>query len=269
MLMGIFEGSKPAASGDATITTVFLARTSGLDATHINAIKALINGLVADGVCTDTTWGNLDALYLFAAQDATTAKLNWVQATYGATVVNSPTFTVDQGYLTDGSTNYVDTNFDPFLAVSPNYVQNSAYAGMWSNTSAQTTNASFGALTLGGNGMAINPRNAADVSRFRITDATPFSGAANVDGKGWYANNRSGATAIQADKNGSQTATDATASVAPAANQSIRFGEIDAGISYSARIFLGGIIGGSQSAGNRVSIYSRIHTYLQTISGVA
>lgn len=37
-------------SADAAETTAFLARRSGLDAMHVAAYKALINGLMADGV---------------------------------------------------------------------------------------------------------------------------------------------------------------------------------------------------------------------------
>jgi hypothetical protein len=52
-------------------SSAFLARTSGLDTTHKTAYDTLICGLV-----TDALWSSLDALYIFATADATTAGLN-------------------------------------------------------------------------------------------------------------------------------------------------------------------------------------------------
>ena len=84
----------------------FLARTTGLDATHTNAYTALINGLVTDGI-----WDKLDVFHIYATQDSTTAKLNLVSSSFTATANGSPTFTADRGFtgVNGSSTVYIDT----------------------------------------------------------------------------------------------------------------------------------------------------------------
>src|SRR5260370_1748066 len=83
--------------GDAAATTAFLARVvsngTTLDATHINAYKALINGLVNDGV-----FSKFDGLWVLATQDFPTAKLNLVSSSFTLTNNgNDPTFGADRG----------------------------------------------------------------------------------------------------------------------------------------------------------------------------
>lgn len=95
-----------AASSDAAATTAFLARTSGLDATHINAYKGLINGGVADG-----WFAKMDVLWVPATQDVTTAGLNLVSASFPLTN-HGATFTADQGFAGDGISQYVDTGWN-------------------------------------------------------------------------------------------------------------------------------------------------------------
>jgi hypothetical protein len=65
---------------NAPQTTAFLARTSGLSGTETLAYKALINGLVADGV-----WSLLDALWIFATNTTLTASITSCTITAGST----------------------------------------------------------------------------------------------------------------------------------------------------------------------------------------
>src|SRR6185295_16016176 len=91
----------PTSGGGGTASpevSQWLARATGLDAAHIAADTALIDGLVADGV-----WSKLDALYFFATQNSATAQLNLISSSYPATANGLPTFTVDRGF-TGGST---------------------------------------------------------------------------------------------------------------------------------------------------------------------
>ena len=74
-------------------SAVFLARTSGLDTTHVNAYTALIDGLVADGV-----WSKFDVLRIYATQNSTTALLNLKSSSFTAVTHGSPSFTADRGF---------------------------------------------------------------------------------------------------------------------------------------------------------------------------
>jgi hypothetical protein len=108
-----------------TQATNFLARTSGLSGTETTAYCTLINGLVTDSIITGTMAGSgsgaaacgslLDALYVFATNTTTTANLNLCSTSYGLTQTGGVTFTADVGYTGNGSTGFLNTNFNPGL----------------------------------------------------------------------------------------------------------------------------------------------------------
>src|SRR6266436_1867234 len=86
--------------GGGTTASNFLARTSGLDATHITAYTDLLNGLDTDGLTS-----KLDVLHVYATQDSATALLNLVSTNFNGTAHGSPAFTADHGFRgTDAST---------------------------------------------------------------------------------------------------------------------------------------------------------------------
>jgi hypothetical protein len=88
-------GTAHTASG-CSEATVFLARTSGLDATHTTAYTDLICGMVTDGI-----WAKADALYIEATQDSTTSRLNIKSTSFsplttsGGTLLGDPVYTGD------------------------------------------------------------------------------------------------------------------------------------------------------------------------------
>jgi len=105
----------------------FLARTSVLSDTERRAYIQMINGMVADGV-----WSKLDALYIFATKDTTTAKLNLVSSNFALTATSGgtpPTFAVDRGYTGQASQG-LDTNL-ALDAAGLNYSLNSGSIGVY------------------------------------------------------------------------------------------------------------------------------------------
>ncbi len=89
----------------------------------------LISGLKSTGV-----WDKLDALYVLAAPDASTAKINLIQNDYNLSVVGSPTFAADSGYTGTGTkTSYLNTTFNPTVGTH-NFTLNSASLFAWKNT---------------------------------------------------------------------------------------------------------------------------------------
>src|SRR5882672_2331491 len=127
--MPLYRGSRriimTRRAADAPQTTAFLARTSGLSGTETAAYKVLINGLVADGV-----FSLLDALYIFATNTTTTANLNLISTSFGLTGATPPTFTVDQGYTGNGTTQFLDTGYVSSTA-GLNLTQNNASIGTY------------------------------------------------------------------------------------------------------------------------------------------
>lgn len=110
---------------DAAQTIAFLARTSGLSGTETNAYRALINGLVSDG-----TFSLLDILYIFATNTTTTANLNLISTSFGITSAAAPSFSADHGYTGNGTTQYLDTNFNPATS-GVNVTANSNSMGLY------------------------------------------------------------------------------------------------------------------------------------------
>lgn len=78
-------------------------------------------------------WAKLDVFYMFATDgDSDFATLNWIDPTaHQITKVSSPGFTTNQGFNSDGSTSYLNTNYIPG---SGNYSLNDACFGFWEST---------------------------------------------------------------------------------------------------------------------------------------
>ena len=85
--------------------------------------QALQNQLVVD-LKDAGVWSKLDLLYVFATDgDSDFASINWKDPNnFEVTGVNSPTFTTNEGFESDGSSSYLDTNFN-LLTDGTNYTQ--------------------------------------------------------------------------------------------------------------------------------------------------
>jgi hypothetical protein len=58
-------------------------------------------------------WDKLDAFWFMNAHNQQAANLNWKENKYNLIPVNSPIFTVDEGYQGDGISSYLNTSFAP------------------------------------------------------------------------------------------------------------------------------------------------------------
>jgi hypothetical protein len=86
---------------------IFAAFTTPPTAQRQVIIDTCVNALVASGV-----WDKLDVLYMLAAADSQAALVNWVNpGTYDGTLVDTPTFTADEGFTGNGSSDEIDTGF--------------------------------------------------------------------------------------------------------------------------------------------------------------
>lgn len=136
LLLG--KGYRRSASGDAALTTAFLARTvtggavsAVLNGTHLAAVKAFLNGIVSDGIDA-----NFDAIYIIAAQsigadNMDIARLNMVQNAFNLTGTGM-TFAADRGATDNGVSGVFSTGFIPSSA-SGKYTANDAMLGVWGN----------------------------------------------------------------------------------------------------------------------------------------
>ena len=99
--------------------------------------NSLVLSLKSGGI-----WNKLDVLYIFANDGGSDfATLNWKAPTLNqATLINSPTFTNNQGFTGNGTSSYINTNFNPATS-GVNYTLNNASRNIFvrnQSTSAST-----------------------------------------------------------------------------------------------------------------------------------
>lgn len=185
----------------------FLARTSGLNTIHRNAYIKLINGLVLDGL-----WAKIDALWIMATQDATTSLLNLVSTSFTLSPTSAPTFTADQGYTGNGTTQTINTGFAPAssgVAFSQNSASISAYIRN-NRTTSNSQNIMGTTATSGGTAFFISPLQ---TSQFQWTlNGTTFPNAANTTAQGFWKVSRTASNASTVYRNGVAFTTNAGAS---------------------------------------------------------
>jgi hypothetical protein len=222
-------------------------------------IDALIKGLKTDGI-----WTKLDRLWIFRAENSTCA-LTDLKALAVATAVNSPTFTPDRGYAGNGSTSYINTNFNPGTG-TPNYTGNAACFGIWDNTtSANTGTVPIGIAYFGhySEGTIHYPDGN---SYWRVNT----SGAGLVvayPGSGLHMADRSTSGNDQLYRNGSSITTSTTSATAlTSTNFYVCARNNDSGTptagSHSVDQIGAVIFGGTLSSTEHGNLYTRLNTYV-------
>ena len=112
-----------------------LDRSTTLGYTAPSAAQQILQNTLVTDLKTAGVWDKLDVFYVFATDgDSDFATLNWkAPSSHQVTKINSPTFTADSGFTGDGSSSYLDTNFDPSVS-GVNYTLNDASISIWNNT---------------------------------------------------------------------------------------------------------------------------------------
>jgi hypothetical protein len=184
----------------STEVSQWLARAPGLDAAHIAADTALIDGLVAAGL-----WTKFDFLHLYATQDSTTAKLNLISSNFTAVTNGSPVFTANRGFtgVAGSSTVYIDTQFNPTTAPSPKYTINDAHQSVWSLSNITASSAPFGASGSGrANYIMIRYTDNNAYLRVNLGDVGGADGSNPGSALGWFVGSRTGDHTVNPYLNG-------------------------------------------------------------------
>lgn len=271
---GLYGDAKVAGGGGCTAATNFLARTSGLSGTETTAYTNLICGLVTDGIITGNLSGAagcgsvLDALYIFATKDTTTANLNICGTNFGLTQTGTVTFSADHGYTGNGSTGYLDTGFTPSTAAG-NYTQNSASFGVY------TLNARITGQAYANMGSAkASSTAAADFFPWYTDNNTYIEVNANDSGvaasvvNGMWALTRTASNALVGYHNGSSFRSASTASIGlPDLTFIIGATHIPAGtvVAFSADQNSAAFIGGALNATQAANLSTRINSYMAAL----
>lgn len=237
------------------------------------ARKALINDLIK-ALKDAGVWTKLDALYLTAAADSQAARRNWIADVYNLTAVNSPTFTTDQGYTGNASTSYLNSNFNPVAAGSPNFVQNSGSVGGWTLVDRAAADMSMmGSVNGTSSAIDVQSRFTGNLAAGFLNDFTATT-SANSESFGHYAMSRiaaSGAGARSLYKNGSSLTTTATASTGlPNVAISIlaRARQGSTPTVYSSDQIAAAHIGAGLTAADISALYAALQTYLTALGAI-
>jgi len=158
-----------------------------------DAVAAIDNTMVV-GLVSDGVWVKLDVVWVYASHTngAGEALINWkLPGTYDATAYNAPTFTAYEGFLGNGTTQYIDCNWVPSVS-AVNLSLNSASLIIYIRTN--VGNDTYHGVS-GTNRLYLLPRSSANIAYHQILGAQ--GSAANLDGSGMYVVSR---TAAAVDK---------------------------------------------------------------------
>lgn len=231
------------------------------DATRKGHINSLISELKAAGV-----WAKLDLLQVYAAHDQQAGNLNWLNASHTASPQSSPTFTTDRSYQGNGSSSYVDANFNPATDAA-HLTQDSAFFGIWSRTVAGSSFSTAGATITGTGGITILTRTGADAGAGRINQSANFvtAGGLVTDGSGLHSIVRSGAAAIDRRRNGVSVATATNASIA-VSNTPLTIGRTGTSmLQYSATEVAAVVLGSFLTTTEDGNLYTALNAYMVAV----
>lgn len=179
-------------------------------------------------------WDKSDVIWAVGA-DSQASLIDWKT---GATkpANSGATFTADLGFTGNGTSAYIDSNFNPATA-GGKYSQDSCTLVGWKNESAQDSKRFMGE----GSVSHIWPRYTDDLVYYRMNGSADAT-AASTDGSGLWAMARTGSAAHRVDRNGVTVQSGTNASSAPAsANLNWLYG----GDYTAGTVRLGMILGGT------------------------
>jgi hypothetical protein len=268
----------PSGGGGCTASANFLARTSGLSGTETSAYQAMICGLVTDGIITGNLsgtagcgTGSFDVFYVFATNNRTTADLNICGTGFTGTISGTVTFTADQGYISDGSTGFFNTGFNPSTAGGQMTLNSGSY-GLCIQTSRTTANTPLVALGAndGTNFVLYQAKGSGGVT-FDLNDAA-FPNLTESNSQGSWIVTRTSSGSINLSLNGGTTTGQPATSTA-LTNNPVYVLAFDNngtasdwdGLDQISYAFLGPGFNQTQVT----AIYNRLHTFLQAVGASA
>lgn len=221
----------------------------------------LINSSVG-ALKAENLWGALDMLQAYAAVDTGVAGVDWKNPSRVATAVNAPTFTAYRGYKGNGSSSYVDTNYN-LTTDGVAYTLNNASLGIFQLDTTVGNNI-YGARD-GVNDTLINTRSAGGNFNSRINDRTNDQSTIST-AFGFSVSDRSGTTK-QRFKNGLAYGSPATRASTGVPNTTVKAGTADVS-SFSAGLVGMVYAGRSLSSGEHLKLYSIFARYMRVVGAL-
>ena len=238
--------------------TLFNAITAKPMFARAGIIDDCITALIRAGV-----WAKLDCLYLFAAEDSQAALLNWKNpGTFDASVVSAPTFTANSGYLGNGSSSYVTSNFNASTA-GGQYAQDAATMFAHNGLVAILDAGIMGYVTSAN--CAIFPRETGNTASLEINGDAVTLIPASTDGSGLWSATRRSSTEVEGYRNGVSLGSVSCTSEA-LVNEAHVFLRRAADF-YTGPVRAGGF-GGALSDDENYNLFLAISTYLKQVRAI-
>jgi hypothetical protein len=231
--------------------------------------QILGNQLVLD---IDALWDDLDLLYVFATDgDSDFAKINWIDpGNFTATEVNSPTFTVNEGFSNTG-TSYLSTGWDP-ATNAVNFALNDAGVFAYCGTDITAANTFlFGSSDSGAVGRVelVPKRLTGENHLFGINSTgTAARGTGPVSSEGFFHIRRTATNDLRIFKDGAQVGTTEsfTGTTGPNNDDIYLLATNSNGVVNSHILADIGIFGiGSSLSGQESAIYTAWNTYFTSL----
>jgi hypothetical protein len=162
-------------------------------------------------------WSKLDVLYIMATNNSNMATLNFKNpSAHQLTLVNSPTFTANQGFKGNASTSYLNTNFNPATS-GVQYTLNNASRFIYLKTAFVTS--PYYILDSAQN-FSINTLQNRSVNDQKINQGTSVvSSNADLSGAGLKVINRTSSTNVELFNGSTQISRTATSTSISSLNQ--------------------------------------------------
>lgn len=164
-----------------------------------------------DSLKQNGTWLKIDEMWLLANKTSANALVG-LKNKKNCVSVNSPSFSIYRGFTSNGTTSYLSTQFN-LGTEGVNYTQNSASIGVYSRTNASDLGLhDMGCVNSGTDRVFLQSRSGTNFAG-RINDADGDV-ISNSDSRGFFIINRSGGSATQYYKNGTNLKNGTTSSTA-------------------------------------------------------
>ena len=214
--------------------------------------QVLQNQLVVD-LKAGGIWSKLDTFAVFATDgDSDFALIDWKRLS-DYTAVNSPTFTADEGFTGNGTSSYIDTNFNPTIGTN-NYLLDDAGRFFWVDN---RTGVQWEGVSTGGTNDSRNATN----SLVRINQATSgLNATVTFDVDEFHAINRTSSTNVEIFTNTTQFSRTSTSVLIFNSNQFILRG----GGTYNGSRFRMYAMGGNLVTEN-TDFYNAMNTYISAL----
>lgn len=247
---------------DTGFDTDFTNWLSGLTGAQPSSARQTLMNTFITGLKSDGIWNKLDALWLIANETEEQGKKNLKANKFNLVPINSPTFTVDRGYSTNGTTQYIRTGTAP--KYQNNYTQNNASFGLYVNTNVDQNAVDMGNTYLSYNLLYTRLSNATYTA---INDGGSTPSTANATSIGFYAVDRQASANYKVYKNGVALVTQSIVSTGVTDFEFFIGARNNIGTAdrFASKRYALAFIGGGLSATEHANFYTRVNTLLTAI----